>query len=83
MIDDYLRHRAADPPVVTASLTAKEREVLQLIAEGKSTKEIASILHVSVPTIDTHRQHIMEKLDIYNIAELTKYAIRTGLTSLE
>ena len=83
VIDDYLRHRAADPPVVTASLTAKEREVLQLIAEGKSTKEIASILHVSVPTIDTHRQHIMEKLDIYNIAELTKYAIRTGLTSLE
>lgn len=64
-------------------LTAKEREVLQLIAEGLSTKEIAQKLSVSVPTIETHRQHIMAKLRLHTVAELTKYAIRTGLTSLE
>jgi DNA-binding NarL/FixJ family response regulator len=64
-------------------LTAREREVLQLIAEGKSTKQIASVLNVSVKTIETHRQQIMEKLDMHSIAQLTKYAIREGLTSLE
>jgi DNA-binding NarL/FixJ family response regulator len=83
VIDDYLHHLSSAQPDQPTSLTAKEREVLQLIAEGQSTKEIASKLHVSVPTVDTHRQHIMEKLKIYNIAELTKYAIRKGLTSLE
>ena len=83
VIDDYLHHLSSVKPAEATALTAKEREVLQLISEGKSTKEIAAKLHVSVPTIDTHRQHIMEKLRIYNIAELTKYAIRQGLTSLE
>jgi DNA-binding NarL/FixJ family response regulator len=67
----------------SVELTPKERQVLQLIAEGISTKEIAAKLNLSVPTIDTHRQHIMAKLNIHSIAELTKYAIRTGLTSLE
>jgi two-component system, NarL family, response regulator NreC len=66
-----------------SQLTIKEREVLQLLAEGHSTKEIAHRLSVSAATIDTHRQHIMEKLNLYNVAELTKYAIREGLTSLE
>lgn len=61
-------------------LTGREREVLQLVAEGKTTKEIAATLHVSVKTVDSHREHIMNKLDIHNIAELTKYAIREGLT---
>jgi len=68
---------------VFSVLTAREREVLQLLTEGHSTKEIAATLHVSVKTIETHRQHIMEKLGINSIAELTKYAIREGLTSLE
>jgi len=63
-------------------LTPKEREVLQLLAEGKSTKEIAAALFLSPKTVDTHRQHIMDKLEIRSIAELTKYAIREGLTSL-
>lgn len=63
-------------------LTDREREVLQLIAEGKSTKETAEILHVSVKTIETHRKQIMDKLDLHSIAELTKYALREGLTSL-
>ncbi len=65
------------------ALTSKEREVLQLLAEGKSSKEIAEILCVSVKTVEAHRYHIMSKLDIHNVAELTKYAIREGLTSLE
>jgi DNA-binding NarL/FixJ family response regulator len=63
------------------SLTNREREVLQLVAEGNTTKEIAEILNLSTKTIDSHREHIMEKLGIRNIAGLTKYAIREGLTS--
>jgi two-component system response regulator NreC len=63
-------------------LTAREREVLQLLAEGRSMQEIASDLHLSVKTIETYRQQIMGKLDIRSIAELTKFAIREGLTSL-
>lgn len=62
-------------------LTNREREVLQLVAEGNTTKEIAEILNLSTKTIDSHREHIMEKLGIRNIAGLTKYAIREGLTS--
>jgi two-component system, NarL family, response regulator NreC len=67
----------------TAPLTAREREVAQLLAEGKSTKEIALALQVSPKTIETHRHQIMEKLGIHSIAELTKFAIRAGLTSLD
>lgn len=83
VVQDYLEHLNSVKTAQPTILTAKEREVLQLIAEGKSTKEIAGVLHVSVPTIDTHRQHIMEKLNLRSVAELTKYAIREGLTSLE
>jgi DNA-binding NarL/FixJ family response regulator len=64
-------------------LTVREREVLQLVAEGKSSKEIGTILHIAVPTVETHRRQIMEKLNLRTIAELTKYAIREGLTSSE
>jgi DNA-binding NarL/FixJ family response regulator len=78
-----VRNLASAEHNVASPLTAKEREVLQLIAEGKSTKEIAQVLSVSVKTIDTHRQHIMDKLDIHNVAELTRYAIREGLTSAD
>ena len=63
------------------TLTGREREVLQLVAEGHTTKEIAKILHLSPKTVDSHREHIMEKLGIRNIAGLTKYAIREGLTN--
>jgi DNA-binding NarL/FixJ family response regulator len=69
-------------PTTSSPLTPKEREVLQLLAEGKTTKEIAASLFLSPKTVDTHRQHIMDKLEIRSIAELTKYAIREGLTSL-
>jgi len=64
-------------------LTDREREVLQLMTEGESTKKIALKLHISVKTVETHRRQIMNKLDIHTVAELTKYAIRKGLTSLE
>jgi DNA-binding CsgD family transcriptional regulator len=64
-------------------LTVREREVLQLVAEGKSSKEIGVILHIAVPTVETHRRQIVEKLNLRTIAELTKYAIREGLTSTE
>ena len=63
------------------TLTSREREVLQLVAEGNTTKEIAATLNVSVKTVDSHREHIMEKLGIHNIAGLTKYAVREGLTN--
>ena len=64
-------------------LTDRERETLQLIAEGKSTKEVADGMGVSVKTIETHRHNIMEKLNLHSVAELTKYAIREGLTSVD
>ena len=63
-------------------LTEREREVLQLIAEGKSTKQIAVDLNVSSKTVESHRRQVMGKLNIHNVAELTKYAIREGLTSV-
>ena len=65
------------------ALTPREREVLQLMAEGYATKEVAHRLHVSVKTVETHRRQIMEKLDMHSVAELTKYAIREGLTTLD
>jgi DNA-binding NarL/FixJ family response regulator len=63
-------------------LTDRQREVLQLLAEGHSTRNIALRLHVSIKTIETHRHQIMDKLDIHSVAELTKFAVREGLTSL-
>lgn len=64
-------------------LSAREKEVLQLIAEGKSSKEIAEILFLSSKTVDVHRNNIMKKIDLYTIPELTKYAIQKGLTTLD
>jgi len=73
----------ADPSGAFSVLTAREREVLQLMAEGKSTNQIADCLCVSVKTVESHRKQIMSKSGIRSVAELTKYAIRQGLTSLE
>jgi DNA-binding NarL/FixJ family response regulator len=64
-------------------LSLREREVLQLLAEGKSSKDIANTLHLALPTVDTHRRQIMDKVGLRSVAELTKYAIREGLTSVE
>jgi len=81
--EDYVRSFVIKDPSISTLLSNREKEVLQLIAEGKNVKEIAFAFKLSVKTIETHRQHIMEKLDLHNIAALTKYAIREGLTSEE
>ncbi|MHC5059874.1 MAG: response regulator [Planctomycetota bacterium] len=77
---DYVKMLSNPNWTWSGGLTAREREVLQLVAEGKTTKGIAATLHVSVKTVDSHREHIMDKLNIHNVAGLTKYAIREGLT---
>ena len=82
VIKDYIRHLEKTDSGVFSVLTRREREVLQLLSEGLSTKEIAARLGVSVKTVETYRVQIMEKLDIHSVAELTKYAIREGITSL-
>ncbi len=64
-------------------LSAREREVLQLLTEGKSTKQTAELLNLSVKTVETHRQHIMDKLNLHTLPDLTRYAIREGLITLE
>ena len=74
---------ASSPRAASKPLTTREREVLQLIAEGSSSKEVAARLDISVPTVETHRRKIMAKLELRSIAELTKFAIREGLTSVE
>lgn len=83
IIREYLHLTGATDGRDPSPLTAKEREVLQLLAEGCSTKDMAERLFVSVKTIDTHRQRIMGKLALHTIPELTKYAIREGLTSID
>jgi len=76
--------RQSDPRAeATKSLTPRMREILQLIAEGRSTKEIAFLLNLSVKTIETHRMHLMARLDIHEVAGLVRYAVRTGLITAE
>ncbi len=79
---DYAKHLARTDESESSVLTDREREVLQLIAEGMTTKQIAARLYVSVKTIETHRRQVMEKLNIHSIAELTKFALKEGLTTL-
>jgi DNA-binding NarL/FixJ family response regulator len=65
------------------ALTARQREVLQLIAEGHTMREIAQILHISVKTAESHRSQLMERLDIHDVTGLVRFAIRIGLVTLE
>lgn len=84
VVDDYRRGRPAGTAEQRPEpLSGREREVLQLVAEGKATKEIAADLHLSVKTVETHRRNVMEKLRLYSVAELTKYAVREGISSLD
>jgi two-component system response regulator NreC len=83
VVDDYLHRLSKADSSDSQVLSDREREVLQLLAEGKSTKQIALKLHITTKTVETHRRQIMNKLNVYTVAELTKYAIRKGLTSLE
>lgn len=82
-VEEWGATQSQSEPLLRPRLTDREREVLQLIAEGKGTKEIAADLFLSAKTVETHRQHLMDKLDMYTVAELTKFAIREGLTTLE
>jgi DNA-binding NarL/FixJ family response regulator len=82
LLDDYMRRIRSDEAQAasaTRALTARQREILQLIAEGRSTREIAERLHLSVKTVETHRAQIMQRLEIYDVAGLTRYAIRAGI----
>lgn len=83
VMDDYVRRAQGDlQGSELEKLSAREREVLQLISEGNSSAAVADLLHISVRTVDTHRHNIMEKLNIHSIAGLTRFAIRHGLGSL-
>lgn len=84
VIKKFLQVAGAEAGLEKSSLlTEREREVLQLIAEGHSTRKIAEMLFISVKTVEAHRSHIMEKLDLHNVADLTRYAIRIGIISPE
>jgi DNA-binding NarL/FixJ family response regulator len=80
VVGEYLRSAGTSPPP-TAGLTERQREILQLLAEGHSTKEIAFRLGLSVKTVETHRARLMERLGIHDLAGLVRYAVRTGLVS--
>lgn len=82
MLDDYVR-RLAEKGIVDRyeSLSEREREIFQLVAEGHSNKEIAGLLSISPATVETHRAHILQKLDVHNTAELVLYAVRRGVIS--
>ena len=83
VMEDYIQQLSSGEELGGTVLSPREREVLQLLAEGKSTKAVAAALCVSVKTVETHRQQIMNKLNMQSIADLTKYAIREGLTTLD
>ncbi|MFC1892826.1 response regulator [Chloroflexota bacterium] len=83
VVRDYTHLFEKSDSSAFSNLTTREREVLQLLAEGRNVKCIADHLHLSTKTIETHRQQVMNKLNIHTIAELTKYAIREGMTPLE
>jgi len=83
MLEGYLRpHSDSDDPTGQRVLTPREREVIQLVAEGKTTKEVASVLSLSVKTAETHRTNLMRKLDLHSVADLTLYAVRNGIVHI-
>jgi DNA-binding NarL/FixJ family response regulator len=78
VVADYVR-RVGGESSSLEQLTSRQREILQLIAEGRTTKEIADLLYISVKTVETHRMQLMKRLDIHDVAGLVRYAIRMGL----
>jgi two-component system, NarL family, response regulator NreC len=82
MLDDYVKH-LADRGVIDRydALSEREREIFQLVAEGRSNKDIAELLSISPGTVETHRAHIFQKLDLHNAAEVVLYAVRRGIIS--
>lgn len=83
VVEDAVRRMEPKPSSPFDLLTVKEREVLQMIAEGRSTRHMAAMLNVSIKTVEARRKTIMRKLNLHSIAALTKYAVREGLTSVE
>jgi len=83
VVDTHVREPSPAGGSAKNALGAREREILQLLAEGHSSPEIATRLHISTSTVDSHRRNIMRKLDVHSVAELTKYAVREGLTPLD
>ncbi len=83
LVKEFASNMQMGTSTKTDNLTLREKEVLQLLSEGSNTKSIAERLFVSSKTIESHRQKIMQKLDLHSVPELTKYAIRMGLTTLE
>jgi two-component system, NarL family, response regulator NreC len=80
MLDDYLRHLAKKGIVDRyEALSEREREIFQLVAEGHSNKDVADLLSISLATVETHRAHILQKLDVHSTAELVLYAVRRGV----
>lgn len=81
LLNSYLRHsdRAEAPESPRSRLTAREREIVQLLAEGKSNKEVAAALNISIKTAETHRTNIMNKLDLRSVTELVRYAVRNNI----
>jgi DNA-binding NarL/FixJ family response regulator len=82
MLDGYLRPQEETSPSDQPVLTPREREVIQLVAEGKSTKEVAIALSLSVKTAETHRTNLMRKLSLHSVADLTLYAVRNGIVHI-
>lgn len=82
MLDGYLRPQDQSEPSAQCTLTPREREVIQLVAEGKTTKEVATALSLSVKTAETHRTNLMRKLDLHSVADLTLYAVRNGIVQI-
>jgi DNA-binding NarL/FixJ family response regulator len=82
VVERYI-HSASAAPDPLAGLTTRQREILQLVAEGKSSKEIASLLDLSVKTVESHRGQIMERLGVHDLTGLVRFAIRVGLVSPE
>ncbi len=82
VVSEYVRRTGGEPNLL-ATLSPRQREILQLIAEGNTTKDIANLLNLSVKTVDTHRTQLMERLNIHDVAGLVRFAIRSGLTTPE
>jgi DNA-binding CsgD family transcriptional regulator len=82
LLEDYVR-QIRDKQVEDSYelLTPREREILQLLAEGKTNKDVANILHLSIHTVDTHRGNILQKLNLHGVPELILYAVRKGIIS--
>lgn len=84
MVEEYIRQaKAMVKSGPDERLTPREREVLQLVAEGRTNREIAQVLSISIKTVEHHRANLMSKLDLYSAAELTQYAIRTGVIDVD